>query len=831
MSVDIKELAKRGISSGNYRKIFTADEGSRPQRVNKLIDLISARARDVRERNIQDYRVYWAIDLAYEQPINQTKSTLIRNFLQQPWKDTNEAHEALGSWGLLESDLFIDGQLDGKDVKILNPPVLFQTLIPIVQAYTKARLSKIFNERNTTPLLPYNALKQTTMNEVICEIVTDLMQTVSTWYGYPLVLHDAIQQMLKYGTALAFPREEWHYEKQIHLVDGEEKKVTVKEGLRYVFPHPTRCGADMMYPLHTLNSDTGCEYALYWNINRYGDILENREYWNRKRISYGTDWFSQPLAQNYFQEVFPCQLQFPILATGNKREDRAAYYTTADEDKAIFTAEVFMKIVPSRWGLGEYEDDKLKKLKATYNHPVWHKFTLASDDTIIWAEPCAYCPVLFMGYDYDPNAARNSALSLECMPAQDQVSNLVTQMLISAKQNLTNVIFYDNQQVDKGDIEKMRYQGDKRILGPMFIAYDSLKISRSGNNPEKAFTTVPLQKQDIQQLLQMVSTTLNLLERTLQISAQETGGTASHQQSKEELIQTGGASSNRLTYTSSFVDEFIDAWKRQLYEGYQAYGDAEISAQVSADVPNLDEILQKLGFKKSHDGEETLLVKGNKDKLRLEGFARSNEGPQMAEDKERSQIIFQTMGTISGQPELFKAIGVKSILQILEWAAQLGGAPRGFRLRLAGDQKDDSIPQAIQDAIKQAQQATMQAIEQKIAQPVAQEMAADKQKIDQIEQVLQKLQGIFQIAEANNDKLKIKQAESQQKMTQREQEFQAEQRRKDELVKAEIARMFAKLRADLHVMLEEKKATIASDAKVTDAKIDSQKQVAASKSE
>lgn len=819
MSIDIKLLKQRGISSGSYRKIFTADAGTRPKQVNKLIDLLSSRVKDGRDQKLQDYRVYWAIDLAYEEPISQTKATLIRNFLSQKWDSPEAQLKALGDWGLIESDLFIDTTIDGVAVKMLNPPVLFQTIIPIVQAYTKARLSKIFNERNGSPLLPYNALKETTQNEVICEIVTDLMQTISTWYGYPLVLHDAIQQMLKYGIALAFPREEWHYEKQIHLVDGKEKKVTVKEGLRYVFPHPTRMFWDMMYPLHTINTDTGCEFAGYWNIMRYGDILSNREYWNRKQISYGTAWFDQPLAQNYFREVFPCQLKFPVLEAGNKREDRASFYSTSDEDKAIFVAEVFMKIVPSRWGLGEYEDANLKVLKNTYDYPVWHKFTLAGDDTVIWAEPCAYTPPLFMGYDYDPNAARNSSLSLECIPAQDQVSNLVTQMLVSAKQNLANCIFYDNQMVDKADIEKLIYKGDKKILGWNFIGYDSLKVARGGTNPEKAFHTVQLQKQDIQQLLQMVSTTLNLLERTLQISAQETGGTASHQQSKEELIQTGGASSNRLTYTSSFVDEFIDAFKRQLFEGYQAYGDAEISAQVSTDVPDLDTILTTLGFKKTHDGEDKILVTGKKDALRLEGFARSNEGPQAAENKEQSQIIFQTVGTIAGQPELFKAIGVKSLLQIIEWAARLGGAPRGFKLRLDGNAKDDSIPEAITQAIQQAQQATLQAVEEKIAKPVAQEMAQDKQQLATITDAIQKLQGIFKMAEANNDKLKLREAESQQKMTQREQAFVAEQKRKDLETTATIQREFQKVHADIQAMLEKTKASIHATAATTDAKV------------
>lgn len=832
MSVDVKALKSHGITSGQYRKIFTAPKEKRPARVNKLIDLIAERFRSGREQKISDYKLYWAIDLACEEPLNQVTPTLIKNFLSHKWKDADEMFGALDKWGLIESDLFMDVSLpDGNKAKMINPPVLFKTVIPIVQAYLKARLSKIFNDRNQSPLLPYNPLKASTLNEVICEIVTDLINTVSTWYGYPMVLHDSIQQMLKYGVSLSFPREEWHCEQQVEIQDGVEKVVTVKEGLRYIFPHPTRMFWDLMHPLHTINSDTGCEFSAHWNIVRYGDVLDNRDYWNRKNISYGSNWFEQPMAQNYFQEVFPCRLQFPKLESGSMhREDRAAFYATGDREKAVFLGEMFMRITPSDWGLGEYEDKDLKKLVKTYDYPVWHRFTMAGDSTIIWAEPCAYVPSWFMGYDYDPNAARNSSMPLETMSAQDDIGNLYEQMMLTSAQNLAKVIFYDTNWVDKSDIERLRTKGHKIMTEMTFIGYDSAKTMRAGigNTPDgKAFQSVDFGYKDINQMLQMVTTRLNLLERTLQITAQETGSAASHQQSKAEIIQTGGASSNRLSYTASFVDEGVDAWKRQIFTAYKAYGDAGISAQVSADIPDVETHLNEIGFTIKSRNDQKVIVNGTKHKLRLEAFARANEGPQLAESKEQSQVIFQTMGTIAAQPQLVQQIGVKNILQTLEFAARLGGAPRGFKLRVDTNAQDDQIPEVIQKAIAAAQSATMSAIESKLAQPIAAEMTSDRQKIEALSQAIDQLKPIAQAAAAAQDKLAIKKAESDQKISERERAFEAEQKRKDAETLATIQREFQKMRAEIEIRLSEAKVDHSIKVSESAAKTDSQTEAAA----
>lgn len=299
--------------------------------------------------------------------------------------------------------------------------------------------------------------------------------------------------------------------------------------------------------------------------------------------------------------------------------------------------------------------------------------------------------------------------------------------------------------------------------------------------------------------MQLVPLLLNLLERVLQISAQEAGGAASHQQSKEEVIQTAGTSQNRVIFTASFIDEGIDAWKRQLVDGMLAHMDPTVAAQVSTDVDDLQTHLKEIGFKIVSKGDDIIQVSGPKtaiQRVRLEGFAASNEGPQPGKEKEIAQVIFQTVGTVAGQPELFKQVGAKNLLSLIEEAAKLAGAPSDFKLKISTDDKKDSeIPDAIKQAIMQAQQATLQAVEEKIAKPVAQEVGQLQQQVTQSQQLLEKLKGIYTVAEQKRSK----DAQDAQKLQMKAGEVQASEARKDRVAAADIKRKDTVAKAELHI--------------------------------
>lgn len=795
--VDLAELRQRGVASGAYKTLFTADKKDR--RIQKLIDTISQRIQSGREANLNDYRTYWAIDLAHEIPFNQTTATFVQNLMSRSLT-ANETLEQLAVYGLSEKDLFLSIDMgNGNIKKVINPPIFFQILIPIVRAYHTAKTARIYNERDTSPLFKFHPAKNTDENRVKCEIITDIVDTTSQWYGNTEYLKQAIQQMLKYGIVLAFPKEEWHCEKQV--IDG--KVVVQKEGLRYNIPHPTRMGCDLHHPAPTINTDTGCEYAYHWDVMRYGDVLDNRMFWNRNAITFGTNWMDKPLHRNYFNEVYPCRLKFPTPTNATMtREDKASFYSTSERDSALFLTEFFWKLVPSKWGMGDYK------------YPVWHRFTMASDDTVLWAAPCAYNPIWFMGYDFDAQAGQPSSFSLETIPWQDHLGNLLSQMVLTAKQNLENTIFYDKNLVREQDIKELENLGERRYRSRNFLGFDSLKLSRAGLDVKQAFFSPQFQYRSVVELQTMISTMLNIMERVLGLTAQETGSAAQHYQSKEEVITTRNSGDNRARYTASSVDAGIDAWKQQLYEANMAYRDDDVTAHVSAETPELEKILTEIGFVVEGSGPHKKLVGGKKAKLAYLNFARTNVPPGENVDPQAAQVIFQAIGVISQKPEFLAAIGVQRIIKLLEQAAKFAGAPTDFDItsKITEQNAGPAFLQQLQPVLEQLRQTIMQQITEGIAKPAAQAMGKAEQEIQQLQQTVKQLEQIYKLAASANDKNQVKIQEMQTQMQLDAQKAQADAAQKQAELQSQIALDNAKAQAEQSRLQAEHDAQMQRDA-------------------
>ena len=564
----------------------------------------------------------------------------------------------------------------GNEIGILpNPPVFFKVIPTLVKAYTTAIVAKLYNARNTPPILDYRPRMQTDQNMVEASIITNLADGIGQKMGYGAQLRAMIDQMCRYGLMLAFPREEWYWEWQRTFGGpknrvGEDtgKKQTIREGLRYIIPDPTRFYYDLKYPLTSLNTNSGTEFIGHWHVLSYGQILDNKEWWNRSHIFAGTNWFKYPGSKYFWQEVYPCKMD---ISWGQepgemKREDRASWYSTADRDKSIFVAEHFEKLVPRDWGLGDYDG------------PVWHRFTMAGDDTPIWIEPSAITPGIFMGYDYSENNDRTSSLSLEILPWQDWLGNILSQILLTAKQNLMKVIFYDKNQIDPDQIKEMRNIGEQMYRGMQFIPFDPLTNRIAQQNAQQAFFPVQLGTASINELIQVLPVFLSIMERVLQISAQMAGGAGPHQQGSKEIAQLGQSGQSRLDFIGAAIDEGIDAWETQLFDAAVNYADTDFVAQVDTDTPNLEHVIEEMGFTIRHKGKEKTMIAGSWKKLQLRDFARVGEGQTKETDRDAGQAIANVVAAVAAQKDLHEKIGATNLLQLLEYAARLMGAPKAL---------------------------------------------------------------------------------------------------------------------------------------------------------
>lgn len=729
--VDISVVREKGGTQEALKKLFEVGpkSGKNNDKLRPLYDRILARLEEGISYNIRNYRLYYALDLAYNAPLRQTAQTLLWSLIDKK-ADTNEVKAALTDWGLTHL------VHQSPDKKTIDLPVFFNILIPLCRAYLTIRWARITNDRKNYPFLKYDPQKQTKDNRVKAEVITDRVQLITQQYDYFSVLKQAVFQMLHYGQAFQFPIESWHSEQQLVREDGKVKETCVREGIRYHTPHPSRTFVDLAHRPCTINSDSGVRFLGYWSIKRWREIEACKDYWNLDKISLGrADWTT--LHPTFFNTVYPCNIKVATPANINTpgildREKEVGFYSRDLGDMGVVLTEYFEKLNPKKENLFDYDYD------------IWMRFVVASDDTIIFAEPLPYAPAIYYGYDANENQSMNSSLTLEILPAQDHVSNLLTQYILSAKQNLANLNLLDKDALDLDDstgnslLTELRNWGEKWYRDLNFRLFSSRKTKMNQAEIGKAvqsFRFTPLPTDGIAGSIRQI---LDLLERTLVMSAQEVAASASHEQTAEEIRVTTGATSTRLEFTATPVDQAIYAWKKQLYEGLQAYGEEEFYAQLSHKVDEAK--LKELGLtveSKWDNESRRMMVKATKTAVSMESFASTRDGEDRINSAAMADSMSKVLGFLLGNERLLQAIGDDQALSLINEINEYLGLPDDFKLRnVAG-----GLP---------PQQQLIQLLEQMQQQILKQVGDGIKPVADSVIGVEQNLQAIAAQTQANS---------------------------------------------------------------------------------
>jgi len=729
-----KVIKKYGLDAASLKKIFTADK--RDKRVVALNDLLRDRIVEGRTRNLTDYKIWAAVDIAYDAPLNQITPTLCRNIIETGGSQAS-IMKAMKAWNIENEVLFspMPATESGEKRWALNEPVFNKILIPFVRSYLTIRLAKIYNDRNLSPLFEYSPRIFTSENRVICQIVTEIVESISTEFGYSAILRDFIFNALMYSVSIMFPVESWTKDVQ-EGDDGDE--VVEREGVRYVVPHVTRTFYDLTYPLHTLNTGTGCSYAGYWTIMRWGDVASDKSYWNRDNVPHGTNWMDKSNVGyfNYFQEVYPCSLSFPTSTRANRndRESMIARYTKNDFDSAFFVTYVFMELVPADWGLGKYPNK------------VWMKFTMGGDDTIMFAEVWTYRPMSYIGYDADSGRGRNASLALEILPFQDLSGNIFSNFILSIKRNLANIIFYNTDVVDESDITNINKRNNAQYTQLNFLGFSGIKMERQAIGGTNAlFQELKFPFVDTNQILSGLTTTIAMLERLLVVAPQEIGASASHQQSKKEVEITSANTTNRVAYTASFVDEGIDALKRQIWEAVKTnMSGKEVVATIPYDIPNLEDNLKKLGFtivESQMPDHPKVVVKGKIDKLNILQLVARRSDADRQTDAQTATAMLTALGQLSTNQYLSQIIDPASLVKLYETAAKFMGADDDFEVRL---NKNAVMGNQLMQSIEEIKKQLLDVVNKQVAQPAAQAIAGVEKKVEENAAAVQQLVGILE---------------------------------------------------------------------------------------
>lgn len=779
MPVPIHRLTtKHKLDAKSLENAFNEETIEKRPKVKQLVEEIRDSLRQGIDRNRRDYRLYKSMDWAYDQPFYQVSYTQLRGLLNDN-PDEKKVMSLVQSWGLthLLPVVVENGKeccnADGTKKRAINLPVFFNVYVPIVMSYITVRWAKLFNDRNLIPLYKYEPVQFTKENRLRCEVITQVIQRMSSWFDYSADMKQTILQTLLYGFCINFPREAWFSEKQ---EDEEGKEKIVREGLRFNMPHPSRVYYDLYHRLSSLNSNSGCEYAGYWELKRYKEINDNPLYWNKKRISFGaTTWFDMGV-RDFLTEVFPCGMTFPTTASDGAggvgaldREGEAGYYNNGNLNSATLLTQDFRRIIPADYGLGDYK------------HPVWFRFVFASDSAVIWAEPLAFDRFPTYAYDADFNRSRFRSLALEVLPFQDHISNCLTNWMVAVKQNLNTPIFYDEEMVPTEHMRALENNGRKALDGRVFIPYSSTRNYRTKTDQREAFHAPQLTHHNTSEIATLINGILNMLDRIMQLSPQELGQSSTHEQTAEESRIIAGNTSTRVTFTGTFIDDGDYAKKVMLYDATMAYADDEITVGISSHFAATEEefnkLIESVGLTISDDTtydpmnpDSMPKVKAKKSALQVEAFLSTRDNANRINSAAIADSMSKIFLAVANNPVLIQSIGAVQLVELLNQIIVAAGLPKEFRLR--GKNVDTTAPaeeqgqevskmltefaEQVKTSIEAGQTQTLQAAGAQTQQIVQQAMQVTAEQVAPISQTVQQVaQQIGPIAEgvaqANQD--------------------------------------------------------------------------------
>jgi len=731
---DIQYLESLGGKTDELRKLFTAKQPK--DGIKRLQEHHSSRLRRAIETCTQEAPIYGGIDKALAAAEKNVLGIQARE-LAASGKSNEEIMEMFKAFGLenmleplvqvvdgVEKQVFAN--IGGKNEPVLtfNKPLFDEVFIPLVVSYADMRAGKLFNDRNTWPRYKYTPSRMTLRDTMVADIVTSRVQRMASEMGYADDDKQSFKQMAYYGICFNFPQEAYYREEyETRTDDGKVKPMIQREGVRFVIPHPTRHFWDRSKPLHTLNTDTGVSYCGYWDIMKWRDVKRNKAYWNTDRITYGGyDLFTSNTWKIY-TKFYPCQIVTPNAYKELERlsgPDRIAKEQSSflkDEDDATITlAVLFDKLVPSEWGLFDYDK------------PVWMRFIYANFDCCIHAEVLPYSPPAYVYLDrYDANKTVPQGIGLQLSGFQQLLGNFLTQHFLSVKQNIMRVAWVDTNLVPESQLHWIKRLKDKLYQGITWLTYkgDQKRYILPGSGKASmsdAITYMQNPQVSTAELAQNINLTLMVLERLLGFTAQEIGASATHEQSATEHTILARNSSVNLEFMGTGIDSAWAAKKRLLYTAFYCYGADEVFAEVADLTPEREAALKELGFEveKGEYGSTHHGVKGKKGPLTLDSFMSDREGVNRLSDSKLGIAMLQALGVAMQQPELFAAIGVKGIVELLNRIWKLIGMPDDFRIKI--DPNAPTTPQAQQEQFLQVIDAMKQKIVEEAVTVVGQQM-------------------------------------------------------------------------------------------------------------
>lgn len=686
----ILESSKYGSTKERLKEVFTAKSYERGSKtlsrqekiqINKDIearkyweDRIQNRQEEHINFSMTNQHLYGAIDLAWDSaPINKTLYPLM--LYAQGRIDVRACHAQLCAVGC--KDQFVTKDKDGNILSV-DLPKFTDVWVNIVRSVLTRRLAAQCNKYNNLwPFFKYESRSTSQVGKLRADIMSSLADIMADQFDYRAHHEQVYRDTLLYGHSIDFINCAWERDRQMicraeiaEMSTGESDfdSRIIREGLPWTNPHPTRAFWDAEHPLRTINSDTGCSYIGYWDVVRAGSIRNNPMFWNRDQLHWSTgqaELFTQ--YSIYFREHF-CSIKAPPSAVnfsigyGNDRKNQFGMYQSVEEDTAMVVTNYFEKIIPSECGLGSYP------------YPVWMRLIAAGATSIVWAEFLPSTPAAVCSYNENDSRAVNISLAHELLSYQDQMTNLLSYLLLAIKNENVKIVVIDTDILSTEQIQKVREQcrGKNYYAEPIVLEVSRSEKVELGFDIKKAVEIVETKQQAaVDVIFRAMLQLMSLMERLLAMSPQEQGQAADREISATESNAISRTTESVYNYISDSFDAYRAAQKRIIYDSYQAFGRRDF--RVPAIGRYTTQTVRAAGFDVADEDQVTMTedqprsvtVLGTKEKLVHDYIFTSRDGAERASDVQAAQYLTEALKSILPIPAVQGAMTKNQLFEIL----------------------------------------------------------------------------------------------------------------------------------------------------------------------
>lgn len=747
--IDLKVLEKFGTTNERLRQICesktppSSPDGENPEvsaqwkrdneAMTRLKDRISSRLDAGVQQSLASYQLHAAVDLAWDAvPLN--KETVPLQLFAQGKLTLKTCSDQLKQLGL---DNHYVQRSDTGSVVGINVPKFLDVNINLVRSViTRRTAAQAIKYTSQYPHYSYTTRSNSTVGRLFGDIVSEIIESQVDAWGHRHSDVQVYRAMLLHAQCIEFVRSAWESEKQVRFVPDDNSEptstsptetVTIREGVNFVRPHPTRVFKDPAFSWSSLNSDNGISWCGYWDVVPWKSIKNSTEFFNRSDISFSTGFVGLFETYSAYWSQYYTTIRVPSIeaanavsyVTSNDAKNQVGYYSTQEDDAGTLIAVYFEKVVPADIGCGSYP------------YPVWMRIVTAGmDGTPVYCEWLPSRPGAAAEYNFDDGRVKNLSLAMELMGLQDQLTNLFTQLLAEVKCSQLKVIPINTDLIrDEATLKQIEatLRGNEWYNRPFSFKYSAEKLSALGltATPAISIIAMPFNPQTIQIIFQAIREVIEMAERLAAMSPNESGQPMSRSNggiSATEAQQIESTTSTIYSFVSQSIDAFREAKKRIIFESWAAFGSNEWQVSVMNRYPRT--LIENNGFEVVD--EEMLpqiigdvptaqiplrwTVRGTKRRLFVYDYIfSSRDGASRPINSQSANTLVQLLPILQ-QPQVLERVGADKFFEIVNAIFRLAGA--GVDLRIEPGNGPEALAPAPQAPPQGLDPGTQQIIDQ-----------------------------------------------------------------------------------------------------------------------